>query len=204
MSSGKRPRAAPQPQPISLGDSSKKRVKFTSAHLSGSRSQFTLRPAQSSARDAGADDSNRAEPVHFNRGGFYQQLLEAWSAEQAPPDLLPGSLEFDDNLAGFAAEDDMEDVALSACMSASGKGQNEMLTTWLDQYGTSYLQRLFIQYDPPDTEGLCLCGKAVVQESGSRYLPVTAGKFRHFPAMRVPEPEPECSKCAGNPPGNPR
>ncbi|KAG9090692.1 hypothetical protein FS749_000355 [Ceratobasidium sp. UAMH 11750] len=121
MSSAKRSRAAPKPQPISLGDDGRKRVKFTSAHLSGSRAQFTLRPAQSSTRDADAEDSDHAELVHFNRGNFYQQPLETWSAEQAPPDLPPGALELDADLADLAVEDDMEDVALSAYMSVSGK-----------------------------------------------------------------------------------
>ncbi|KAG8720863.1 hypothetical protein FRC08_017744 [Ceratobasidium sp. 394] len=159
MSSAKRSRAAPKPQPISLGDDGRKRVKFTSAHLSSSRAQFTLRPAQSSARDADAEDSDHAELVHFNRGNFYQQPLETWLAEQAPPDLPPGALELDADLADLAVEDDMEDVALSAYMSVSGKGQNEMLSSWLDEYGTLYLQRLFIQYEPPEAEALCLCGK---------------------------------------------
>ncbi|KAG8732897.1 hypothetical protein FRC10_000541, partial [Ceratobasidium sp. 414] len=174
MSSGKRRRAAPQPQPTPLNDPGTKRIKFTSAHLSGSRSQFTLRPAQSSSRDT-PDDPDHPDPVHFNRGSFYQEPLETWSAEQAPLEHPPEGAESDVDLDEFAVEDDMEEIVLGASMSGSGKvcgsinvlymsnlhkGQNEMLSSWLEKYGTSYLQRLFSQYEPPSADASCACGLA--------------------------------------------
>ncbi|KAG9098113.1 hypothetical protein FS749_004659 [Ceratobasidium sp. UAMH 11750] len=156
MSSGKRQRPAPQPQPISLNSSGSKRVKFNSAQFSGSRSQFTLRPAQSSARDL-SKDSKAPDPVHLNRGDFYQEPLETWSAEQIEAD--PGFVdEPDTDFVNLATEHDMEDVILSASMSRSGKGQNEMLNSWMENHGTSYLQRLFNQYQPPGADYSCACG----------------------------------------------
>ncbi|QRW00966.1 hypothetical protein RhiJN_28984 [Ceratobasidium sp. AG-Ba] len=134
-------------------------LKFKTLDYAGSRLRFTSRPALVESRMDVQEHLATQTPFTFDpRVTPNLASQEYWVAPQGDLeekycDSSEQKLEDD-----YILDDELEEVVLSTSAGQTGKGQNEMLATWMRIYATSYLRQVYRQYQPPDHGEMCVCG----------------------------------------------